>query len=232
MGNAKINNQFFLRMNAETSGNIPYLFDNLRNNPQTEDGYYERLNVRYSQFVRFDLDFRKFWKLRRGNFLAFRFMGGSALPYGNSEAVPFEKSFWLGGANDMRGWRLRSLGPGAYVATDNNYNKTGEIMLQSSIENRFPIYSFLLGSFFVDAGNVWLRKPSVDFPDGEFKFDSFYKQIAMDVGFGLRFDFSFFILRLDAAVPFHDPTHPGHWFSNELFNYQNAILNFGIGYPF
>ena len=232
MGNAKINNQFFLRMNAETSGNIPYLVDNLKNNPQTENGYYERLGVRYSQFARLDFDFRKFWKLRRGNFLAFRFMGGSALPYGNSDAVPFEKSFWLGGANDMRGWRLRSLGPGGYVSTDNNYNKTGEIMLQSSLENRFPIYSFLLGSFFVDAGNVWLRRPSVDFPDGEFKFDSFYKQIAMDLGFGLRFDFSFFILRLDAAVPFHDPTHPGHWFSSDLFNYQHAILNFGIGYPF
>ena len=105
-------------------------------------------------------------------------------------------------------------------------------MLHSSIENRFPIYSFLLGSFFVDAGNVWLRRPSDDFENGEFKLNTFYKQIAMDLGFGLRFDFSFFILRLDAAVPFHDPTHPGQWFNSDLFNYQNAILNFGIGYPF
>jgi outer membrane protein insertion porin family len=132
----------------------------------------------------------------------------------------------------MRGWRLRSLGPGAYVSKNSNYDKTGEIMIQSSIENRFPIYSFLLGSFFIDAGNVWLRKPSNDFQGGEFNLNTFYKQIAMDLGFGLRFDFSFFILRLDAAIPFHDPSKPGEWFSPGEFNYKHAILNFGIGYPF
>jgi outer membrane protein assembly factor BamA len=159
-------------------------------------------------------------------------MGGSALPYGNSDAVPFEKSFWLGGANDMRGWRLRTLGPGGYVSTDNNFNKTGEIMLQATIEDRFPIYSVLNGSVFIDAGNVWLRRSSVDFPNGEFKLDTFYKQIAMDMGIGLRFDFSFFILRLDAAVPFYNPSVPGEWFSPAEFNYNHAILNFGIGFPF
>jgi len=79
---------------------------------------------------------------------------------------------------------------------------------------------------------VWLRRPSVDFPGGEFSLNSFYKQIAMDLGFGLRFDFSFFILRLDAAVPFYNPAYPGEWFSNEQFNYKHAVLNFGIGYPF
>ncbi len=232
MANSRQTNQFFLRLNAETSGNIPYMIDNISNSTDTINGSYKRLGVRYSEYVRFDIDFRKFWKLRRNSSLAFRFMGGSALPYGNSDAVPFEKSFWLGGANDMRGWRLRSLGPGAYIASDKNFNKTGDIMLQASIETRFPIYSFLLGSFFVDAGNVWLRKRSDDFEDGEFKLNTFYNQIAMDVGFGLRFDFSFFILRLDAAVPFHDPTKPTEWFSNEVFKYKNGILNFGIGYPF
>lgn len=231
-GNTKADKQFFVRLNAETSGNMPYLIDRASKNPTNFNGYYERLGVRYSQYARIDVDFRKFWKLRRGNSIAFRFMGGSALPYGNSDAVPFEKSFWLGGANDMRGWRLRSLGPGAYVAKDASFNKTGEIMLQSSIENRFPIYSFLLGSFFVDAGNIWLRKPSPDFQGGNFDFNTFYQQIAMDMGFGIRFDFSFFILRLDAAVPFHDPAHPGNWFSRDLFNIKNTILNFGIGYPF
>jgi len=232
MATTKRNNQFFLRLNAETSGNIPYFIDNSSNNPKTDSGYYERLGVRYSQYIRLDFDFRKFWRIRHNNTLAFRLMGGSGLPYGNSDAVPFEKSFWLGGANDMRGWRLRSLGPGAYVSTNSNYDKTGEIMMQASIENRFPIYSFLLGSFFIDAGNVWLRRKSNDFLNGEFNLNTFYKQIGMDMGFGLRFDFSFFILRLDAAVPFHDPAKPGEWFSPEVFNYKNGILNFGIGYPF
>ena len=232
LASTKLTSQYFLRINAETSGNIPYLIDKNSNSTDTIAGSYKRLGVRYSEYARIDFDFRKFWKIRDKNTLAFRFMGGSALPYGNSDAVPFEKSFWLGGANDMRGWRLRSLGPGAYVSTNSNYDKTGEIMMQASIENRFPIYSFLLGSFFIDAGNVWLRKPSNDFDGGEFKFNTFYKQIAMDLGFGLRFDFSFFILRLDAAVPFHNPAKPNEWFSQQEFNYKHAILNFGIGYPF
>jgi outer membrane protein assembly factor BamA len=234
MGITKLNNQFFIRLNAETAGNIPFLVDNVVNKPVSSEGYYERFGVRYAQFVRFDVDYRKYWKLRFKNLLALRLAGGIALPYGNSVSVPFEKSFWLGGANDMRGWRLRSMGPGAYAdtASSTRFDKTGDIMLQASIEQRFPIYSFLYGSLFVDAGNVWLREASEDFPKGEFKPGTFYKQIAMDIGFGLRFDFSFFILRLDAAVPFHDPAVADKWFSKDTFKYDNAILNFGIGYPF
>lgn len=232
MGITKANNQFFLRLNAETSGNGFYLVDKLAKMTATETGYYERLGVRYSQYARFDFDYRKYWKLRFENSLAFRFMGGVALPYGNSESVPFEKSYWLGGANDMRGWRLRSLGPGAFVAPNLRYDKTGDIILQSSIEHRFPIYSFLLGSLFVDAGNIWLREKSEDFPEGDFQLKSFYKQIAMDAGLGLRFDFSFFIFRLDAAIPVHNPALAGKWFNQEDFKLRNSILNFGIGYPF
>jgi outer membrane protein assembly factor BamA len=209
-----------------------YLVDNLNNNPLSSEGYYQRLGVRYSEYFRYDIDYRKFWKLRHGNALAYRLLGGAAYPYGNSDAVPFEKSFWLGGANDMRGWRLRSLGPGAYIDSTNNYDKTGDIILQTTIEHRFPIYSFLLGSLFLDAGNIWLRKPSEDFPNGEFKLNKFYKQIAVDVGVGFRFDFSFFIFRLDWAVPVHEATRPGQWFNPETFKFKNSILNFGIGYPF
>ncbi len=232
LGVTKLNNQYFFRVNAETSGNIPFLADNIMKTPLSSEGYYKRFGVRYSQYARLDFDYRKYWKLRFGNTLAFRFMGGLAQPYGNSVSVPFEKSFWLGGANDMRGWRLRSLGPGAYIDSVLIYDKTGDIILQSSIEHRFPIYSFLLGSFFIDAGNVWLRTRSEDFQKGEFKLNSFYKQIAMDIGFGLRFDFSFFIFRLDAAVPFHNPSLPDKWFNREDFRLKNSILNFGIGYPF
>ncbi len=232
MGISKQSNQFFFRLNAETSGNSFYMIDNLSNKEVPAEGYYQRLNVRYSQYVRTDFDFRKFWKLRYDNTLAFRFMGGVAQPYGNSVSMPFEKSFWLGGANDMRGWRIRSLGPGGYADPDIRYDKTGDIMLQSSIEQRFPIYSFLLGSLFVDAGNIWLRKESEDFPDGAFKLNTFYKQIAVDAGIGFRFDFSFFIFRIDAAVPVHNPARTTAWFNSEDFRFRKAIWNFGIGYPF
>ena len=232
VGLTKSNNQFLLRINAETSGNIPYWIDKTANNPLTTDGYYERFGVRYSQYVRFDVDYRQYWKLKFDNSLVFRIVGGIALPYGNSTSIPFEKSFWLGGANDMRGWRLRSLGPGGYASNDENYDKTGDILIQTSIEQRFPIYSFLLGSLFIDAGNVWLRKKSEDFPNGEFKLNSFYKQIAMDMGIGFRFDFSFFIFRIDAAVPFYNPAVDDKWFNSDDFRLRKAVWNFGIGYPF
>ncbi len=232
MTTTKLNNQFFLRINAETAGNIPRIIDNATQKLDSANGYYERFGVRYAQFVRFDGDYRRYWKLRFHNLLVFRLMGGIALPYGNSVSTPFEKSFWLGGANDMRGWRLRSLGPGGYSTSAVAYDKTGDIMLQTSIEQRFPIYSFLLGTFFIDAGNVWLRKESADYPDGNFKLNTFYKQIAMDMGVGLRFDFSFFIFRLDAAIPFHNPAVADKWFSSNDFRVKNTILNFGIGYPF
>lgn len=231
-GLTRNNTQFYLRLNGETTGNMLYLSDKLFNRPQTPEGYYEKLNVRYAQYSRFDLEYRKYWKMRFSNSLAFRCLAGIAIPYGNSESVPFEKSFWLGGANDMRGWRLRTLGPGAYVDETQNYDKTGDIILQASIEQRFPIYSFLLGSLFIDAGNVWLRKPSTDFPGGEFKLDSFYKQIALNLGIGLRFDFSFFIFRLDGAVPFKNPANDKGWFNKDDFQISNTVLNFGIGYPF
>jgi len=232
MTTTKRNNQFFLRINAETAGNIPRFIDNATRSLDSVNGYYERFGVRYAQYIRFDGDYRRYWKLRYHNVLAFRLMAGIALPYGNSVSIPFEKSFWLGGANDMRGWRLRSLGPGGYSSSAVAYDKTGDVMLQTSIEQRFPIYSFLLGSLFIDAGNVWLRKESVDFPDGGFKLNTFYKQIAMDMGVGLRFDFSFFIFRLDAAIPFHNPAIADKWFSPDDFRIKNMILNYGLGYPF
>ena len=231
MRTTKLNNQFFLRFNAETSGNIPYMIDRTTKELDSTNGHYERFGVRYANYVRFDGDYRRYWKLRFHNILAFRLMGGISLPYGNSVSVPFEKSFWLGGANDMRGWQQRSLGPGGHSTSNVAYDKTGDIMLQASIEQRFPIYSFLLGSFFIDAGNVWLRKESADFPNGNFKAGSFFKQIAMDMGIGLRFDFSFFIFRLDAAVPIHNPA-TNNWFNSQDFKLSNSILNFGIGYPF
>jgi outer membrane protein assembly factor BamA len=232
VGLSKTNKQYYLRLHTETSGNMLYLIDNLSNQPLAEEGYYKWLGVRYDEYIRFDFDFRRYWKLRYENNIVLRFMGGIVGAYGNSESVPFEKSFYLGGANDMRGWRLRSLGPGAYVDPQNQYDKTGNIMLQTSIEHRFPIYDFLFGALFVDAGNIWLLKPSLDFPDGEFKLNTFYKQIAMDLGVGLRFDFSFFIFRVDAAVPFKSPSVQGEWFNSNEFNFDHLILNFGIGYPF
>lgn len=232
LNTSKGSRQYFFKANVETSGNIPYIYDKVSNRNTSSEGYYEHFGIRYSQFVRFDVDFRRYWKVRNSNTLIFRFMAGYATAYGNAEAVPFEKSFWLGGANDMRGWRLRSVGPGEYKSSDILYDQAGDIMLQTSIEHRFPIYSFLLGGIFIDAGNIWLSEKSSDFAGGEFKFDKFAKQIAMDVGLGLRFNFSFFVFRLDWAVPFHNPARDDSWFNPDDFRIKKAVWNFGIGYPF
>ena len=159
-------------------------------------------------------------------------MTGAGIPYGNSVAIPIEKSFWLGGANDMRGWRLRSLGPGGYTNDSVRYDRTGDLMIYSSLEYRFPIYSFLHGGLFTDAGNIWLRQNNPDFPDGEFRLKNFGRQLAIDAGFGLRFDFSFFIFRLDWALRLKNPEFTNQWFQPEDFRLRKAVWNFGIGYPF
>lgn len=223
---------YYLRATAETSGNVGYLADKTFGSPKTDKGYYERFGVRYSQFIRTDFDFRRYWKQSSSSTLALRFMAGIAIPYGNSDVIPFEKSFWLGGANDMRGWKLRSLGPGEYSSNKKSFDRAGNIILQGSIEHRFPVYSFLLGSVFADAGNVWLLKPSEDFPGGEFGLKTFIKQIALDAGIGLRFDFSFFIFRLDWALPLLDPSQNEGLSSKKSIRFSDSNWNFGIGYPF
>jgi outer membrane protein assembly factor BamA len=223
---------FFLRINAETSGNGLNAIDHLAQRPVSEGGYYERFGVRYAQYFRTDIDFRKFWKSPSGRSFAFRAMAGTGIPYGNSEGIPFEKSFWLGGANDMRGWKLRSLGPGSYTNDSIRYDRTGDLMLFSSFEYRFPVYSFLNAGVFMDMGNIWLRQDNPDFPGGTFAVQTIGKQLALNSGLGLRFDFSFFIFRLDWAFRIKNPEYEHQWFHQNDFRLKKAVWNFGIGYPF
>ncbi|HQH19892.1 MAG TPA: BamA/TamA family outer membrane protein, partial [Bacteroidales bacterium] len=127
---------------------------------------------------------------------------------------------------------IYSLGPGSSKDTI-NLNKTGDINLEGNIEYRFPIYSYLKGAFFVDAGNIWVNKRNSLMPDAEFKWNRFYKEIAVGAGFGARFDFSFFILRVDMAIPLRNPAVDGanKWLFKNL-SHQPINLNLGIGYPF
>jgi outer membrane protein assembly factor BamA len=228
----KEKNLFFVRLNTETSGNVFNVLDHYFPKGNAYDGYYKRFGVRYAQYFRTDIDFRKFWNNRAKKTLALRIMAGTGIPYGNSESIPFEKSFWLGGANDMRGWRIRSLGPGGYTNDSVTYDRTGDMMIFSSLEYRFPIYSFLQGGLFSDAGNIWLRQDNPDFPDGAFRLKNVGKQLALDAGFGLRFDFSFFIFRIDWAFRLKNPEYIDQWFQSEDFRLKKAVWNFGIGYPF
>ena len=142
---------------------------------------------------------------RQNNWLVFRQLVGIGIPYGNSQDLPFERSFYGGGANGLRGWLYRSVGPGGYEPEFEDIERIGDIQLELNAEYRFPIYNIFNGALFVDAGNVWTYHPIESMPNSEFKFNSFYKQLAVDAGFGLRMDVSFLILRFDLAYAMRNP---------------------------
>lgn len=223
---------FLLRL--EIAGNLASLVNDLSSAKPSVDGYYTLFGIRYSQYFRGEFDFRQFHAFNNKQGIIYRAIVGMGIPYGNSSALPFEKGFYGGGANGMRGWAYRNLGPGAYASGGlNEFDKMGEIKLEASIEYRFPIIWYLNGALFTDIGNVWLLKENELFPDGHFKWNSFAKQFGIDGGVGLRFDFEFFIVRLDAAVKFVNPALPeGNRFVLNKTKFSDIFWNFGIGYPF
>jgi len=232
--NRPLNNFRYFRGNIETSGNLLRAVNKLFDAPHDEFGSYSLFNIRYAQFVRFDVDYRYYHIVNKKNSVVFRTAGGLGLPYGNLSVMPFDKSFFAGGANGIRAWKLYQLGPGGYSDTTGlRIYRTGDIHLEGNLEYRFDVYQYLKGALFFDAGNIWFRKESEQFPDAVFKFDEFYKQIAMGGGIGARLDFSFFIIRVDAAIPFRDPAKdPGQrWAFNNL-TLKRVNFNLGIGYPF
>ncbi|MCK4569823.1 MAG: BamA/TamA family outer membrane protein [Bacteroidales bacterium] len=226
----KVKDFIYFRSDIETSGNLFYLFNNLLESQKDTAGFYNILGIRYAQYARLEIDFRYYWMVSRTNQVVFRLLTGFGIPYGNSDALPFEKGFYLGGANSMRAWIYRGLGPGGFTDPGTNIDKMGDIVLEANIEYRFPIYSFFKGAVFMDAGNVWLINDNESFSKAEFKFDTFYKQIAMDAGLGFRFDFKFFIFRLDFAMRLRDPSKSegNRWVADKGI----WFWNFGIGYPF
>ncbi|MDR2084748.1 MAG: BamA/TamA family outer membrane protein [Bacteroidales bacterium] len=227
----KFGSFFYLRTTFESSGNLLYGIDKLFKRSYNEGSqYYEIFNIRYAQYVLFDFDFRFYHYLRDNNAFIVRLAAGIGVPYGNSIALPMEKGFFGGGANDMRGWALKTLGPGSYKS--DLKERLGDISIKFNFEYRFPIYKFLRGAVFTDAGNIWLLNEDSDFPGGDFKLNRFYKEIAVDVGAGLRLDFNYFVIRFDVGVPIVDPSLPEGSRLKKEYKWTDFILNFGIGYPF
>ncbi len=222
---------FYYRINLEGAGNVLSLIDGSSMFKEV-DKHKELFNIRYAQFVRIDQDFRYYRVLTKESRLAFRAIVGLGVPYGNSSELPFERSFYSGGANGMRGWQLRQLGPGSR-SDSLRIESIGDIQLELNAEYRFPIYDYFKGAFFIDAGNIWLLREKDGLEGGTFKFKNFYNDIAVDAGIGFRFDFSFFVFRLDAAVPLRDParTEGNKWILDQI-QLRNFVWNFGIGYPF
>jgi outer membrane protein assembly factor BamA len=222
----------YFRMNLETAGNLLNGLSQWFGS--TDTSFYKVGGVRFAQYVRSSFDFRHFFFFAgRSNSIAVRFLFGIAVPYGNSNQIPYEKGFFAGGANDMRGWQFRQLGPGGTPQETTGLERVGDIQIETNIEYRFPIYKFLKGAFFVDVGNIWTLRDDEAYPDGQFEWNSWYRQLAMDAGVGVRFDFQFFIFRVDVAVPFVDPQYWNTTDPREYWNvFNGTVFNFGIGYPF
>jgi len=236
-GVAKKRNLMYLRMSISSSGNILRGLYSVTNQPKDAQGRYLIQNVPFSQFVKIDVDYRFYFKIRKQSKFVYRLAGGVGKPLKNLTSLPYEQSFFGGGPNSNRAWRARTLGPGSYAQPDSinsRYDKIGDIQIESNIEYRFHIFKSFFGAWFVDAGNIWLSHKDPNKPNGEFKLDEFYKEVAVGSGFGLRYDFSFFVLRLDGAMRVHDPHYAkGHrWVIGKQTLRESAILNFGIGYPF
>ena len=182
--------------------------------------------VRYSKFIKTDADFRKYYNFHHERQMIFRSYAGIAVPFGNGDiAVPFDKMYFTGGANGVRGWKIRTLGPGSSVDS-NNIDKLGEIKIELNAEYRFKINSMIKGALFTDAGNIWRLEDKDD--KAVFHFNRFYKELAIAAGAGLRFDFGFLVARIDLGWPIRKP----YQYDVISFHLNEAEFNVGIGYPF
>lgn len=218
------------RFKLEAAGNLLANTSKLLGLKKNANNRYEIFNVAYSQYIKTELDYIKHWDLGKKNVLAMRGFFGIAIPYGNSTSIPFSKSFFAGGANDNRAWTAYSLGPGSSETT-NEFNEAN-LKLAFSIEQRFNIFESLNGAIFLDAGNIWNVLDEVD--DNRATFSNFksLKDIAIGSGFGLRYDFNFFVFRFDIGFKTYDPFYrdQNRWFND--YNFGNAVYNIGINYPF
>ncbi len=230
-----LNNILYIRANFETGGNLIYAADEIFKIPRSDSGYYTLFGLPYAQYVRPDFDIRFYNKWRKNHSMVYRFYGGIGIPYGNSNVIPFEKAFFAGGANDLRGWKMYYLGPGTYHSDSaaGTYGQVGDIKLEINLEYRFPLYKMFRGAVYLDAGNIWLLRDSPDLPGGQFNWSTFLSQVAINAGVGLRLDFDFFIFRLDPAIPLRVPWYPAddRWYFNKM-QLKDIVWNFGIGYPF
>jgi outer membrane protein assembly factor BamA len=219
--------QFFLNSTLDVAGNlVDAISGHSEEDPQTF------LNLRYAQYAKADVDFRYHLKTGEDSKIASRLFAGYGLPYGNSEVLPFTKQYFAGGPYSVRAFNIRSLGPGTYTPPGEDgafFDQAGNIRLEANLEYRFPLFPYLYGAVFADAGNVWYTGENSTLEGGEFSKD-FMNELGIGTGFGLRVDIQSFVIRVDLAAPLHDPTLPQgqRW----EFDYANPVLNFAIGYPF
>lgn len=227
-----------IKANIETSGNLLSLLSGVSKFDKNSQGQYTLFNIAFAQYVKADFDYTRLFTFDWRNSLALHFGFGIAYPYGNSKILPFEKRYFSGGANSVRGWNVRELGPGKFKGTDGRIdfiNQTGDMKLDFNLEYRTALFWKFNGAFFIDAGNIWTLRSYADQPGGQFKFDEFYKQIAVSYGLGIRLNLDYFILRLDMGVkainPAYTTTEEHYPIISPNFK-RDFSLHFAVGLPF
>ncbi len=232
----KNRNVHSLRLSVESAGNLLYALSNPLNFKKNKDGSYLLFNTDYAQFIKGDADYSKTIYIDKNNSIAWRIGGGIGLPYGNSEGLPFEKRYYSGGANSVRAWSVRELGPGSYQKNDstNFFYQSGDIKLDLNVEYRTRFFWKFEAAAFLDAGNIWTIKNYVGQEGGLFKFNSFYKEIAIGYGLGLRLDYDFFLVRADFGWKAYNPENRGkdRWTILHPNFSNNFAWHIAVGYPF
>lgn len=242
-----------VKLNFESSGNLLYLGskafkakENIVLNKEGEfvEDYYDIFDIRYAQYLRGDLSYTYEIEVTKGLSLAYRMYGGLGYSYGNSKTLPFDRMFYAGGGSSMRGWQLRSLGPGNYApkvvdGLSNYANQLGNIRLETNLEARFPLYKILHGAIFFDLGNIWSNvngrkneEEEIVDKSSRFAFNTFYKQLGFNTGLGIRLDIEYFVIRMDWGIQLHNPSSikGDRWVKK--FSFNKTALHFAIGYPF
>jgi outer membrane protein assembly factor BamA len=233
-----LKNQNFqdLRLNIEPAGNLMY-FGFSTFTPRPDSGSFQVLGVDFAQYIKFDIDFRSYTFLYEDISLVLRGFAGVGLAYGNSKAMPFEKQYFSGGANSIRAWQVKSLGPGSYEdPNQTSYpNQTGDVKLEANMEYRFKLFWKLELALFLDVGNIWSLSSEDDREGAGFVFNRFYKELAVGTGVGTRVVFSFFVFRFDLGIPLRNPypIEGYNWLPrNAGINGRDLTFNLAIGYPF
>ena len=224
------NDFWIFKTKIESAGNFLGLLSRWAKQPENENGNRTILEVEYSQYIKSEVDFIKLWDLNRGKVLAMRAFAGIAIPYGNSKNIPFSKSYFAGGSNDNRAWQSYGLGPGS-SGSINDFNEANLKLLYSA-ELRFKMLGKLNGAIFGDVGNIWNVLDDIDDEKSTFTGIRSLENIAFGSGFGFRYDFNFFIIRLDMGFKTYDPAKEvgDRWFKE--YNFRHSVLNIGINYPF
>lgn len=227
-----------IRASVETAGNLLSGFSQIFRFKQNSHGQRQLFNIACAQYAKFDFEYTRLLRFSSHNTLALHGLLGVAWPYGNSTVLPFEKRYFSGGANSVRGWSVRELGPGKYRGRDGRIdfiNQTGDMRLDLNLEYRTHLFWKFDGAAFVDAGNIWTLRSYPEQPGGQFQLDTFFKQIAVSYGLGLRLNFGYFILRLDGAMKAINPAYDDHKDHYPIFHPRwgrDFAFHFAVGMPF